>query len=145
MATRLLTGTASGALAYTITGIFFAYLYFSIPKTVMTVYGSVVEFDIRLEEAARTVGANEQQAILQVVIPTLAPAILSAASISFCTSMSAFGTAFTLANQFEIIPILMYTEYTNNFNITIASAMAIFIGAVCVILNMFARTLLEKG
>ncbi len=59
--------------------------------------------------------------------------------------MSAFGTAFTLANQFEIIPILMYTEYTNNFNITIASAMAIFIGAVCVILNMFARTLLEKG
>lgn len=145
MATRLLTGTASGALAYTITGIFFAYLYFSIPKTVMTVYGSVVEFDIRMEEAARTVGANEQQAILQVVIPTLAPAILSAASISFCTSMSAFGTAFTLANQFEIIPILMYTEYTNNFNITIASAMAIFIGAVCVILNMFARTLLEKG
>jgi len=104
MATRLLTGTASGALSYTITGIFFAYLYFSIPKTVMTVYGSVVEFDIRLEEAARTVGANEQQAILQVVIPTLAPAILSAASISFCTSMSAFGTAFTLANQFEIIP-----------------------------------------
>lgn len=144
MFTRMVTGTAMGALAYTITGIFFAYLYFSIPKTVMTIYGSVVEFDIRLEEAARTVGANEHQAICLVVIPTLAPAILSAASISFCTSMSAFGTAFTLANQFEIIPILMYTEYTNNFNITIASAMAIFIGVLCVLLNMFARALLEK-
>lgn len=144
MFTKMLTGTASGEIAYTITGIFFAYLYFSIPKTVMTVYGSVVEFDVRLEEAARTVGANEQQAIFKVVIPTLAPAILSAASIAFCTSMSAFGTAFTLANQFEIIPILMYTEYTNNFNITIASAMAIFIGLVCIVLNMFARALLEK-
>lgn len=144
MITRSWFGTGYGAWAYTIRGIFFAYLYFSVPKTIMTIYGSAVEFDIRLEEAARTVGANEQQAIFKVVIPTLMPAILSAASIAFCTSMSAFGTAFTLANQFEIIPILMYTEYTNNFNLTIASAMAIFIGVVCVALTMFARTLLEK-
>lgn len=145
MFTRSLTGTASGAIAYTIVGIFFAYLYFSIPKTVMTLYGSVVEFDVRLEEAARTVGANEQQAIFKVVIPTLAPVFISAASIAFSTSMSAFGTAFTLANQFEILPILMYTEYTNNFNIEIASAMAIVVGIICVVLNMISRTLLEKG
>ncbi len=64
--------------------------------------------------------------------------------LAFCTCMSAFGTAFTLANQFEIIPITMYTEYTNYFNITGASAMAIFIGVVSVILNMIARTILEK-
>ena len=145
MFSKMIFGKAYGSFAYTITGIFFAYLYFTIPKTMMTIYGSVVEFDIRLEEAARTVGANEQQAIFLVVIPTLAPAIIAAASIAFCTSMSAFGTAFTLANQFEIIPILMYTEYTNNFNITAASAMALFLGVVCVALNMLARMLLERG
>ena len=144
MLTRMIFGKGYGTFAYTITGIFFAYLYFSIPKTVMTIYGSVVEFDVRLEEAARTVGANEQQAIFQVVIPTLAPVFISASALAFCTNMSAFGTAFTLANQFEIIPILMYTEYTNNFNISAASAMAIFIGVVCVALNMVARVLLER-
>ena len=32
-----------------------------------------------------------------------------------------------------------------NFNITAASAMAIFIGVVCVALNMLARMLLERG
>ncbi|MGJ4849733.1 ABC transporter permease [Bacillota bacterium Meth-B3] len=144
MLTRLLTGTASGSFAYTILGIFFAYLYFSIPKAVLTIYGSVVEFDVRLEEAARTVGANEQQAIFKIVIPTLMPVFVSASAIAFCTSMSAFGTAFTLANNFEIIPILMYTEYTNYFNISVASAMAIFIGLVCVLLNMLARLILEK-
>lgn len=144
MLTRFLTGTASGSFAYTIWGIFFAYLYFSIPKAVLTLYGSVVEFDVRLEEAARTVGANEQQALFKVVIPTLMPVFVSASAIAFCTSMSAFGTAFTLANNFEIIPILMYTEYTNYFNIAAASAMAIFIGLVCVLLNMAARLILEK-
>ena len=89
MLTRMLFGKAQGTFAYTITGIFFAYLYFSIPKTVMTIYGSVVEFDIRLEEAARTVGANEQQAIFQVVIPTLAPVFISASALAFCTNIRA--------------------------------------------------------
>ena len=31
----------------------------------MTLYGAVVEFDVRLEEAARTIGANEAQAIFK--------------------------------------------------------------------------------
>ena len=53
MLTRQITGKAIGSFAYTITGIFFAYLYFMIPKIVMTVHGAGVEFDRRLEEAAR--------------------------------------------------------------------------------------------
>ncbi len=103
-----------------------------------------VEFDVRLEEAARTIGASEAQAIFKVVIPTLIPVFISAAALSFYTSMSAFGTAFTLANQFEIIPIVMYNEFTLNFKLAAASAMAIVIGAICVGLNMLYRTILEK-
>ncbi len=144
MFTRFLSGKVIGSFAYTIWGIFFAYLYFMIPKIVMTIYGSVVEFDVRLEEAARTVGANEQQAIFYVVIPTLVPVFVSAAAISFYTSMGAFGTAFTLANQFEILPIVMYTDFTLNFKIGSASAIAILIGVICVGLNMVSRMLLEK-
>lgn len=144
MLTRFVSGVAAGNIAYTIWGIFCAYLYFMIPKIVMTIYGSVVEFDIRLEEAARTVGANEQQAIFLVVIPTLIPVFVSAAALSFYTSMGAFGTAFTLANQFEIIPIVMYTDFTLNFRIASASAMAILIGVICIVLNMFSRALLER-
>lgn len=83
MATKLLTGQASGKIAYTILGIFFAYLYFNIPKIVMTLYGAVVEFDVRLEEAARTIGASEAQAIFKVVIPTLIPVFIFRGSIVF--------------------------------------------------------------
>lgn len=144
MLTGLVSGVRSGEIAYTIPGIFFAYLYFMIPKIVMTLYGAIVEFDPRLEEAARTVGATELQAMFKVVIPTLAPVFVSAAALSFYTSMSAFGTAFTLANQFEIIPIVMYNEFTLNFKIAEASAMAIFIGVICILLNMLYRSVMEK-
>lgn len=144
MLTRTITGEALGAIAYTIWGIFFAYLYFTIPKIVMAIYGSVVEFDIRLEEAARTIGANEHQAIFHVVIPTLTPVFISGAALAFYTSMGAFGTAFTLANQFEILPIVMYTDFTLNFKIGSASAIAILIGLICVTLNMASRMLLER-
>ena len=144
IATENLLGRREGAIAYTITGIFFAYLYFMIPRIVMTLYGSIVEFDIRLEEAARTIGANEQQALFLVVIPTLVPVFISAAALSFYTSMSAFGTAFTLANQFEILPIVMYNEFTIGFRLARASAMAIVIGVICIVLNMVYRTILEK-
>jgi len=144
MLTGTITGNPIGKIAYTITGIFFAYLYFMIPKIVMTLYGAVVEFDVRLEEAARTVGANERQAMFKVVIPTLFPVFVSAAALSFYTSMSAFGTAFTLANQFEIIPIVMYNEFTLNFKIQEASAMAIVIGIICIVLNMVYRSIMER-
>jgi putative spermidine/putrescine transport system permease protein len=145
MITSRLWGKALGTIAYTIPGIFFAYLYFNIPRIVMTLYGAIVEFDVRLEEAARTVGANERQAMFFVVLPTLAPVFVSAAALSFYTTMSAFGTAFTLANQFEIIPIVMYNEFTLNFKIAEASAMAIIIGIICVVLNMVYRSIMEKS
>jgi putative spermidine/putrescine transport system permease protein len=145
MLTVRLWGKSLGTIAYTIPGIFFAYLYFNVPRIVMTLYGAIVEFDVRLEEAARTVGANERQAMFLVVLPTLAPVFVSAAALSFYTTMSAFGTAFTLANQFEIIPIVMYNEFTLNFRIAEASAMAIIIGVICVVLNMVYRSIMEKS
>lgn len=144
MLTRLLFGMEIGVIAYKISGIFVAYLYFSIPKTVLLMYGSLVEFDQRLEEAARTLGATENQAIMKVFIPTLMPVFVSATSITFSISMSAFGTAFTLANQFEILPILMYTEYTNYFDIGSASALAILIAVISLALNSLAHFVLEK-
>ncbi|WDV95352.1 ABC transporter permease [Brevibacillus parabrevis] len=144
MLSELLTGEKKLVFAYTIAGIFLAYLYFEIPRIVMTLYGAIKDFDQTLEEAARTIGATPWQAICYVVLPTLYPIFLSAGALAFSTSMSAFGTAFTLANDFDILPILMYNEFTLNFNIEVASAIAVVIGLVCVGINLGYRVLVEK-
>jgi len=145
MLMKALTGQSSLALAYTITGIFLAYLYFEIPRVIMSLYGAIKEFDRSLEEAARTVGATPWQAIRYVVLPTVLPIFIAAGALAFSTSMSAFGTAFTLANQFNIMPILMYNELTLSFKIEVASAIAVIIGLICVLMNLANRFLLERG
>ncbi len=140
-----LTGEKSMVFAYTIFGIFLAYLYFQIPRNIMTLYGAIVEFDGTLEEAARTVGATPWQAIRYVVLPTVFPIFIAAGALAFSTSMSAFGTAFTLANQFNILPILMYNEFTLSFKIEVASAIAVVVGVITIMLNVGYRFVLERG
>lgn len=131
-------------IAYTNWGLFLAYLYFSIPKVTMTMVGSVHKLDIRLEEAARSLGASPAITFRRVVLPALSPALVSAGALSFATSMSAFGTAFTLAQNISVLPVLMYTEYTLSFQIEAASAMAITLGVITVLFNYVYRIIGER-
>ncbi|MEO7403454.1 MAG: ABC transporter permease, partial [Burkholderiales bacterium] len=95
-ATEWLTGDRL-VFAYSMAGLFIGYLYFSIPRTILTIMAAAEKLDPKLEEAARALGASPWQVMRDVVIPALGPALLSAGAISFATSMGAFGTAFTLA------------------------------------------------
>lgn len=140
-----LTGKPMLQIAYTNWGLFLAYLYFSIPKVTMTMVGSVHKLDIRLEEAARSLGATPAATFRRVVLPALKPALVSAGALSFATSMSAFGTAFTLAQNISVLPVLMYTEYTLSFQIEAASAMAITLGVITLLFNYAYRTIGERG
>ena len=142
---KTLTGEKQMEFAYTVIGIFLAYMYFEIPRIIMTLYGAIKEFDRTIEDAARTVGATPWQAIRFVVIPTLLPIFVAAGALAFSTSMGAFGTAFTLSNQFDILPVLMYNELTLSFKIEVASAIAVVIGLICVTMNMGYRFMSEKG
>lgn len=118
------------SFAYTLTGLFVAYLYFSIPRATVTVLASVEGLDRSLEEAARSLGASPAQVAFYVMAPALVPAIMAGSALTFATSMGAFGTAFTIAQQFEVLPMLVYTELTLAFNIGMASALACVLGVI---------------
>ncbi len=44
--------------AYSIYGLFLGYLYFSIPRVILTIMAAVQKLDVGLEEAARSLGAG---------------------------------------------------------------------------------------
>ncbi|MDI6870802.1 MAG: ABC transporter permease [Bacillota bacterium] len=127
-------------IAYTLAGLFVAYLYFEIPRVTLTMIASVQKMDRRLEEASRSLGAAGFQTLIYVTLPAIWPALISASALAFATSMGAFGTAFTLAQNFNILPMLIYTEYTMSFNIEMASAMAVFLGAITLALLAVYRS-----
>ncbi|MGB1278418.1 MAG: ABC transporter permease [Vibrio cyclitrophicus] len=116
--------------AYTMAGLFLGYLYFSIPRVVLTVMGTAEKLDHNLLEAGRSLGANRWQIFKDVTLPALTPGLISSGSICFATSMGAFGTAFTLATNINVLPMTIYTEFTLNANFAMAAALSLILGLV---------------
>src|SRR5581483_4860933 len=142
-----LIGSVSAALAggkivfaYSIYGLFLGYLYFSIPRVILTIMAAVEKLDPSLEEAARALGAGAWAVHRDVILPALGPAFLASGAIAFATAMGAFGTAFTLATDIDVLPMLIYTEFTLSANIAMAAALSIGLGLVAWAALAVART-----
>ncbi len=128
-------------LAYSMAGLFLGYLYFSIPRVILTIMAAAEKLDGSLEEAARSLGASPWQVVRDVMIPGLKSALISSGAICFATSMGAFGTAFTLATKINVLPITIYSEFTNYANFALAAALSIVLGLITWLALALARSL----
>lgn len=123
-------GLGRATFAYGLTGLFLAYLYFSLPRAIATYTAAASTMDLQLEEAARSLGASRWHVARDVWLPALAPTTLACGAIVFATAMGAFGTAFTLASKFEVLPITIYNEFTNYANFALAASLSITLGVI---------------
>jgi sulfate transport system permease protein len=73
-------------------GIVLALLYVTFPFVVRTVQPVLTEMDKDMEEAAKTLGASSLSIFFRVVLPTLLPAILTGAALSFSRAIGEFGS-----------------------------------------------------
>ncbi len=126
--------------AYSIQGLFLGYLYFSIPRVILTIMAAVEKLDPSLEEAARALGAGPWAVMRDVVLPALRPAFIASGAIAFATAMGAFGTAFTLATDIDVLPMLIYTEFTLSANIATAAALSVGLGLIAWAILALARS-----
>lgn len=125
--------------AYSMVGLFLGYLYFSIPRVVLTIMAAAEKLDPSLEEAARALGAGPWAVHRDVVLPALVPAFVASGAIAFATAMGAFGTAFTLATDIDVLPMLIYTEFTLATNLATAAALSVGLGLVTWAILALAR------
>ncbi len=137
---RALTGSKL-VFAYSMAGLFTGYLYFSIPRVILTIMAAAEKLDPALEEAARSLGASRWQIIRDVILPALKPALIASGAIAFATAMGAFGTAFTLATNIDVLPMTIYTEFTLNANIATAAALSIVLGIITWVALYVARSI----
>lgn len=138
-ATEWLTGEPM-VFAYSMVGLFVGYIYFSIPRTILTILAAAEKLDPKLEEAARSLGANSLTVVLKIIVPALQPALLAAGAICFATAMGAFGTAFTLATKINVLPMVIYTEFTLQANIAMAAVLSFLLGFVTWAVLAMARS-----
>jgi putative spermidine/putrescine transport system permease protein len=127
--------------AYGLTGLFLAYLYFSLPRAIASYTAAAQAMDLQLEEAARSLGASRWRILRDVWVPALTPTTVACGAIVFATAMGAFGTAFTLASKFEVLPITIYNEFTNYANFALAASLSIALGLMTWLVLFLARRL----
>ncbi|WP_156884857.1 ABC transporter permease [Pandoraea thiooxydans] len=127
--------------AYSMTGLFIGYLYFSVPRVILTIMAAAEKLDPALEEAARSLGASVWQITRDVVLPALTPGLIASGAVCFATAMGAFGTAFTLATDIDVLPMTIYTEFTLNANFVTAAGLSVILGIVTWVVLAIARSL----
>jgi len=131
--------------AYSLAGLFLGYLYFSIPRVILTVMAASESLDASLEEAARSLGASHWRVTWDVIVPGLMPALVSCGAICFATSMGAFGTAFTLGTQLNVTPVAIYNVFTNYANFSVAAALSVILGALTWAVLLVVRKWVRKA
>lgn len=125
--------------AYSMSGLFLGYLYFSIPKIVLSVMAAAQSIDPALAEAAHSLGAGSWAVMRDVTLPALRPSLIASGAICFAISIGAFGTAFTLATDINVLPMTIYTEFTLNANLVTAAALSVILGIVTWAMLLLAR------
>jgi len=101
----------SGA-GYRFPGLILAYLYFEIPRATLTLESALAKLDARLEQAARSLGANHRQVFFWVVLPVIRPALISTFAVTFSVSLGSFGVLLVLSlRHFSLLPLEIFTQY----------------------------------
>ncbi len=122
-----ITGTRRLSFAYTFYGMLLGYVYFQIPRVILTIRGAISNMSKDVLDSAKTLGASTMQIYFHVIFPTLRPAIISAASLSLATGFGAFGTAATLSRGYRVIPLEIATAFTESFQPKLAGAMSLIL------------------
>jgi sulfate transport system permease protein len=130
-------------VAFTPLGIVFALVFVGLPFVVRTVQPIMEEIDKEVEEAAATLGANRFQTISRVLLPGLAPAVLTGFALAFARGVGEYGSVIFIAGNLpyvsEIAPLLIVIrleEFNYPAATAIAAVMLIISFAMLLIINM---------
>lgn len=93
-------------------GIFVALLFVTLPFSVRTTQPVLLDLDRDVEEAAASLGAGPITVFRRVILPSILPAILSGAALSFARALGEYGSVVLISSNLpfktEIAASLIY-------------------------------------
>lgn len=142
---EVMTGDRHLTFAYTFWGMLLGYLYFQIPRVVLVIRGAVAGVSEDAIAVARTLGAPTWRVYGEVILPTLRPAILSAASLSLATAFGAFGTAATLSRGYRVVPLEIAAAFTESFQPELAASLSLLLALTTTLLLVSVGKLANRS
>ena len=101
-------------VAFTWTGVFVALTFIGLPFVVRTVQPVLLDLEPEIEEASSTLGANRWQTITRILLPELAPSLLTGFALAFARALGEYGSVIFISGNMpmktEIVPLLIITK-----------------------------------
>ncbi len=121
-----LTGIAPRSPRYAEVQVAVGLLHFTLPVVALMLVGAFRALSPRLEEAAASLGATRSDAILSVVLPLAAPAMVSAFLVALAMCISNFVAPLLLGRGVVVFTTsLMYTRFADIGNYPSGAAIGI--------------------
>lgn len=113
-----------------------AHTVVALPYVLLIVGARLAGFDVSVEEAAMDLGADYPTTLRRIVLPMIAPAMVSAWLTAFTVSFDEFALALFLAGTQPTFPVYLYGQlrFANRLPIMIALAVLMMIGTLTLVL-----------
>lgn len=109
-------------LVGTFGAILLAHVFYNTTIVIRVVGNALAQLDPRLEQAARSLGADSRQVFWRITLPLLRPHLLAAALLVFLFDFTSFGVVLLLGGaQFTTLEVEIYLQAIQYFNLPLAA------------------------
>jgi sulfate transport system permease protein len=102
-------------VAYTRLGIFVALTFIGLPFVVRTIQPVLEDFDLEVEEAAASLGANRLKVFFRIIVPMLFPSMLTGFALAFARAIGEYGSVVFISSNIpfktQIVPVLIMSKF----------------------------------
>ena len=127
-------------------GIIIAHAILALPLVLITVSASLANFDPRLEQASRSLGASMSTTVWRVILPVIKPGIAAGAVFAFILSWDEIVVTLFIS-KFAVftLPRRLWNGMRENTDPTVAAAAVVLILITLAALAIFALTSRRRG
>jgi sulfate transport system permease protein len=129
-----------------------ALIFIGLPLVVRTVQPVLQDLDKEVEEAAASLGASRVATFLRVIMPSIAPALLTGFALAFARAVGEYGSVIFIAGNMpmvsEIAPLLIVIkleqyDYAGAAAIGVVMLAAAFV--LLLVINLLQRWSRQRG
>jgi sulfate transport system permease protein len=135
-------------LAYTRMGVVLALLFVTLPFVVRTVQPVLGELDRDMEEAAASLGASPWTTFRRIVLPNLAPAMVSGTALAFARAIAEFGATVLISGnipfQTQVAAVNVFSQIESD-NVTGAAAVSTVLLVVALVVLLGLDLIQRRG
>jgi spermidine/putrescine transport system permease protein len=117
----------------------------ALPFVVLIIAARLAGFDPSLEEAAMDLGAPYRRVVGRIILPLIAPAVVSAWLVAFTVSLDEFALALFLAGTEPTFPVYLFSQLRFASRLPVMIALAVLLMTGTLLLVLLAEWIRRRG